>query len=127
VFPTRKIHGISTLDNCNCNAVHFILRFTLRILLSISFISTQGIDISDKWVNLRTFSELNGGKYPLTATSAPDSSAENIHVGFVDAEGQGDKDISYDANLVCPILLTSKCVIFNWKGDLQKVFVLIYI
>ena len=26
----------------------------------------------------------------------------------------------YDANLICPILLASKCVIFNWKGDLQK-------
>jgi hypothetical protein len=41
-------------------------------------------------------------------------------VGFVDAEGQGDKDVSYDANLICPILLMSKCVLFNWKGDLQK-------
>lgn len=41
-------------------------------------------------------------------------------MGFVDAEGQGDKNITYDATLVCPILLASKCVIFNWKGDLQK-------
>jgi hypothetical protein len=24
------------------------------------------------------------------------------------------------STLVCPILLVSKCVIFNWKGDLQK-------
>ena len=44
----------------------------------------------------------------------------NAKVGFVDDEGQGDRDVSYDANLVCPILLASKCVIFNWKGDLQK-------
>ena len=43
-----------------------------------------------------------------------------MKVGFVDAEGQGDKNITYDATLVCPILLVSKCVIFNWKGELQK-------
>ena len=44
----------------------------------------------------------------------------NAVVGFVDAEGQGDQDIGYDAKLVCPILLASKCVIYNYKGDLQK-------
>ena len=43
-----------------------------------------------------------------------------IKIGFVDAEGQGDRNVTYDATLVCPILLASKCVIFNWKGDLQK-------
>jgi hypothetical protein len=43
-----------------------------------------------------------------------------LRVGFVDAEGQGDRDVSYDANLICPVLLASKCVLFNWKGDLQK-------
>ena len=44
----------------------------------------------------------------------------NMKIGFIDAEGQGDKDTTYDANLVCPILLASKCVIFNWKDSLQK-------
>ena len=44
----------------------------------------------------------------------------NMNVGFVDAEGQGDRDVEYDANLVCPVLLASKCVIFNWKDSLQK-------
>jgi hypothetical protein len=74
---------------------------------------TQGIDISNKWLNLSEFSKMDRGK-------AVSGRAEGIKVGFVDAEGQGDKDVSYDANLICPILLTSKCVIFNWKGDLQK-------
>ena len=27
----------------------------------------------------------------------------------------GDRDVSYDANLVCPVLLASKVAIFNWK------------
>ena len=71
---------------------------------------TQGIDISDKWITLDQFSSLHGGK------RVPGQRK----IGFIDAEGQGDKDVTYDANLVCPILLTSKCVIFNWKGDLQK-------
>lgn len=33
----------------------------------------------------------------------------------------GDRDITYDANLTCPIVLASKAVIFNWKDSLQKV------
>ncbi len=71
---------------------------------------TQGIDISDKWVDVNNFSKIDGG---VEVDGA-------IKVGFVDAEGQGDKNVTYDATLVCPILLASKCVIFNWKGDLQK-------
>lgn len=71
---------------------------------------TQGIDISDKWMSVTDFSKVYGG-----------SACEGkLQIGFVDAEGQGDRDVAYDANLVCPILLASKCVIFNWKGDLQK-------
>lgn len=71
---------------------------------------TQGIDISRHMLDLKTFSELDGGK----------GVSKRMKVGFVDAEGQGDRDVSYDANLVCPILLTSKCVIFNWKDSMQK-------
>ena len=71
---------------------------------------TQGIDISEKWMTVSEFSRVDGGVL----------CEGNAKVGFVDAEGQGDRDVSYDANLVCPILLASKCVIFNWKGDLQK-------
>jgi hypothetical protein len=74
---------------------------------------TQGIEISNKWLNLTDFSRIDGGK-PTNPKS------HDLKIGFVDAEGQGDKDISYDADLICPILLASKCVIFNWKGDLQK-------
>jgi Guanylate-binding protein, N-terminal domain len=71
---------------------------------------TQGIDISEKWMSVTDFSRVDGGTL----------CQGDAKVGFVDAEGQGDRDVSYDANLVCPILLASKCVIFNWKGDLQK-------
>jgi hypothetical protein len=62
---------------------------------------------------LTEFSQIDGGK-----STKPKE--HDMKIGFVDAEGQGDKDISYDADLICPILLASKCVIFNWKGDLQK-------
>lgn len=71
---------------------------------------TQGIDITNKFVSLNDFSRMHGGRHVNG----------NVQIGFVDAEGQGDKSVSYDAALVCPILLISKCVIFNWKGDLQK-------
>lgn len=76
---------------------------------------TQGIDISNKWMTIKEFASVDGGR-----TDVVPSTTQAIRVGFVDAEGQGDKDVSYDANLICPILLASKCVIFNWKGDLQK-------
>jgi hypothetical protein len=71
---------------------------------------TKGVDLSKRLHNLAT----------LTEDSTLTDRERQIAVGFVDIEGQGDKDVSYDANLICPILLTSKCVIFNWKGELQK-------
>jgi hypothetical protein len=63
-------------------------------------------------LNLSDFSKIDNGRSVTTD--------RNIKIGFVDAEGQGDRNVTYDATLVCPILLASKCVIFNWKGDLQK-------
>eukprot|EP00600_Ochromonadales_sp_CCMP1393_P003235 CAMPEP_0174989904 /NCGR_PEP_ID=MMETSP0004_2-20121128/20999_1 /TAXON_ID=420556 /ORGANISM="Ochromonas sp., Strain CCMP1393" /LENGTH=1166 /DNA_ID=CAMNT_0016243401 /DNA_START=22 /DNA_END=3525 /DNA_ORIENTATION=- len=77
---------------------------------------TQGIDISNKWCNWSDFERIDGGG----GGGRTGRQHTDMKVGFVDAEGQGDKDVGYDANLICPILLTSKCVIFNWKGDLQK-------
>ena len=37
-------------------------------------------------------------------------------IGFVDVEGQGAEDNSYDTMLALPLLLTSRCVLFNHKG-----------
>ncbi len=37
-------------------------------------------------------------------------------VGFVDVEGQGSEDATYDTLLALPLLLTSKVVLFNHKG-----------
>ncbi|KDO20609.1 hypothetical protein SPRG_21222 [Saprolegnia parasitica CBS 223.65] len=70
---------------------------------------TQGVDLSSHFMPLAEFSRQNGN------TSIPSS----MKVGFVDAEGQGDRDITYDSRLVSPVLLTSKVVIFNWKDSLQ--------
>lgn len=78
---------------------------------------TQGIDVSTHLLDLSQFAA-GGAKGVTTSSSLKKFPA--MKVGFVDAEGQGDKDMSYDANLVCPILLASKCVIFNWKDSLQK-------
>ncbi|EEY65543.1 uncharacterized protein PITG_03039 [Phytophthora infestans T30-4] len=74
---------------------------------------TQGVDLSGHFVPLSKFSSFNG--CPSLASKA----SKNIHVGFVDAEGQGDRDITYDSRLVSPVLLASKVVIFNWKDSLQ--------
>lgn len=80
----------------------------------LSYLGTQGIDISTRMIPLKTFSEIDGGK----------TCQGNIKVGFVDAEGQGDRDVTYDANLVCPILLTSKCVLLNWMDRSFNLIVL---
>ncbi|KAI9907421.1 hypothetical protein PsorP6_004597 [Peronosclerospora sorghi] len=74
---------------------------------------TQGVDLSGHFVPLSKFSGFNGCP-PLKSKTIKD-----IHIGFVDAEGQGDRDITYDSRLVSPVLLASKVVIFNWKDSLQ--------
>ena len=42
-----------------------------------------------------------------------------VRVCFVDVEGQGDRDVTYDARLASAILPLTKCVIFNWRDSLQ--------
>ena len=70
---------------------------------------TSGVDLSRHFIDLDEFSALNGGQ----------AKGGDMKIGFVDAEGQGDRDISYDSRLVTPILLASKVIIFNWKDSLQ--------
>jgi hypothetical protein len=41
-------------------------------------------------------------------------------VGFVDVEGQGDKGVVYDTQLVSPLLCVSKAVLYNWIGRPAK-------
>jgi hypothetical protein len=70
---------------------------------------TQGVDISTLFLPLSDYAAIDGAADdPLP----PESSS--IRVGFVDAEGQGDHDVTYDTMLVSPVLLASKVVIFNW-------------
>mmetsp|Transcript_11836 Transcript_11836/g.32001 ORF Transcript_11836/g.32001 Transcript_11836/m.32001 type:complete len:898 (-) Transcript_11836:587-3280(-) len=69
---------------------------------------TVGIDLCAETKSLDEFSE------------GAVSNENQINIGFVDAEGQGDRDTSYDARVACPILLASQCVLFNWKDSLQK-------
>jgi hypothetical protein len=72
---------------------------------------TEGIDIANTWMTLASFSKVDGGN---------EMGEKVLRIGFVDAEGQGDKAVEHDARVCCPVLLTSKCVIFNWKGGVQK-------
>ena len=67
---------------------------------------TEGIDLSRSTMPLRDFSTVGGGmpQDPVTGVSS-------MRIGFVDAEGQGDRDVNYDARLASPVLLTSRCVI----------------
>lgn len=49
---------------------------------------TQGVDLAGRFLPLEDFSALHGGSAARSATG------EQILVGFVDAEGQGDRDIT---------------------------------
>ena len=72
---------------------------------------TVGVDLASKLMPLSDFA---GSKASCT------EDGRNIQIGFVDAEGQGDRDQSYDAKIATPILLSSQCVLFNWRDSLQK-------
>lgn len=72
---------------------------------------TRGVDISSHIVphsslaeHVNTFSEnkIEGDK--------------DMNLGFVDVEGQGAEDGTYDTMLALPLLVTSKVVLFNHKG-----------
>jgi hypothetical protein len=72
---------------------------------------TQGVDMCSHVMNLQSFA----GR-----STDQDLFKSEVRVGFVDAEGMGDRDVTYDARLITPVLLTSKCIIFNWKNAVQK-------
>ena len=79
---------------------------------------TQGIMIANFFSSLEAFSSQDGGE-----CVSPDSGSgeeDGLVVGFVDAEGQGDKGMRYDLKLTSAPLLLSNTVIFNWKGGMQK-------
>jgi hypothetical protein len=69
---------------------------------------TVGVDISNFFLPINEFG---------THSAKPENP---VHIGFVDVEGQGNRDVEYDAKVVCPILFISKTVIFNWKDSFQK-------
>ena len=98
---------------------------------------TQGIDLSTSTLSLSKFADVGGARaaggggggllswLPWGGAADSGGGAERLSgsdelVGFCDAEGQGDRDVRYDARLVCPALLASRCVVFNWKDSLQK-------
>jgi hypothetical protein len=79
---------------------------------------TQGIMIANFFPSLEAFSSQDGGE-----CVSPDSGSggeDGLVVGFVDAEGQGDRGMQYDLKLISAPVLLSKIVFFNWKGGMQK-------
>jgi len=68
---------------------------------------TRGVDISTYFVPHAQLAEAAG----LEEDGDPDQL-----VGFVDVEGAGDQDATYDTMLALPLLLTGKVVLFNHKG-----------
>jgi hypothetical protein len=80
---------------------------------------TQGVDLCSHVMPLHSFAAI-ADKEDCSNASTLSSKSSNTMVGFVDAEGQGDRDVTYDARLITPVLLMSKVVIFNWKDSLQK-------
>lgn len=69
---------------------------------------TRGVDISTYFIPNSQLVEAAG----LEET---EGNSEQL-VGFVDVEGSGDQDATYDTMLALPLLLTGKVVLFNHKG-----------
>jgi GR25 family glycosyltransferase involved in LPS biosynthesis len=86
---------------------------------------TQGVDLATHFLTLPQYAAGTNG---AVSASADDASSMNdgedqvpvVRVGFVDVEGQGDRDVGYDTMLVSPVLLAAKVVIFNWRGGVEK-------
>jgi len=69
---------------------------------------TKGCDISASTNKLKSIAEHVG-----VTIAAPMATAR---VAWVDCEGSGDQDVSYDTKLTMPLLISSKVIIFNHKG-----------
>lgn len=69
---------------------------------------TKGSDISASTNKLKSIADHVGVK-----VAAP---MANARVAWVDCEGSGDQDVSYDTKLTMPLLISSKVIIFNHKG-----------
>ena len=76
---------------------------------------TQGIMMANYFPFLEDFSSQDGGERIVSA-----GGQGRVVIGFVDAEGQGDKGTEHDLKLVSSPLLLSRVVLFNWKGGMQK-------
>jgi len=70
---------------------------------------TRGVDISSYVAKRTTIASKIG-------LMDGEDKASDMNVGFVDVEGQGAEDGTYDTMLALPLLLTSKVVLFNHKG-----------
>lgn len=97
--------GKSFMMNCLVGA-----RGLFKVINS-SLPCTKGVDISSLIVPQADLANRVNG---FSDEQVPLS--EDIELGFVDVEGQGDRDITYDTMLALPLLLTSKIVLFNHKG-----------
>jgi hypothetical protein len=100
----------------------------LFTVLNSSQPCTKGVDISSRIIPYQTFNE-HARSLPVSMEDIElrdgDSSEpppkikkgeQPLQIGFVDVEGQGAEDNSYDTMLALPLLLTAKAVIFNHKG-----------
>jgi hypothetical protein len=75
---------------------------------------TKGIHMANYFLDLELFSRVDNGAPVRPATE------ERVLVGFVDAEGQGDRGVEYDLKLIAAPMLLSKIIIFNWSATMQK-------
>jgi hypothetical protein len=67
---------------------------------------TRGVDISSAMLRHRKLASHMGLPEPVGVSPM---------CGFVDVEGQGAEDGTYDTLLALPLLLTSRVVLFNHK------------
>lgn len=80
-------------------------------VINSSIPCTKGVDISNFTNPHKNLAAHVNGYSDVKVTGKDDTLC-----GFVDVEGQGDKDGTYDTILALPLLVTSKVVLFNHKG-----------
>jgi len=75
---------------------------------------TKGINVATLTMTVPEFGQLNNA-----ATDVPNPT-DDITVGFVDSEGQGDKGDQHDIDLFSPLLVVSKVVIYNYASQVHR-------
>lgn len=121
-FPAEAINFVTVWGAARSGKSFLLNALAGEVLFKVSAAMepcTSGADLSMALRSVGDFEKGGGQTAPAWgASSSRSSSSETPWVGFVDVEGQGDKDPLCDVLLATPLLLLSKAsALTNWLNS----------